>query len=268
MNKYVERIYNGLWKENPTIVLMLGMCPTLAVTTSAINGVGMGVSTLFVLVLSNLIISLCRKIIPDEVRLPAYIVIAASLVTVVDLIMQAYTPSLYDALGIYIPLIVVNCIILGRAEAYAGKNEPLLSAADGLGMGLGFTVALIIIGSIRELIGAGTIFNHTVFVSRPFPPIAIFVKSPGAFLIIGFLIAIINALKIKNRSGELVNGCDEGCMGCSFAQFQNPQAAAAKSTAAVKNATAAVKAATEQARTDAKKKDGNVSASSGKGENK
>ena len=182
--------------------------------------------------------------------------------------MQAYTPSLYDALGIYIPLIVVNCIILGRAEAYAGKNEPLLSAADGLGMGLGFTVALIIIGSIRELIGAGTIFNHTVFVSRPFPPIAIFVKSPGAFLIIGFLIAIINALKIKNRSGELVNGCDEGCMGCSFAQFQNPQAAAAKSTAAVKNATAAVKAATEQARTDAKKKDGNVSASSGKGENK
>lgn len=162
MNKYVERLYNGLWKENPTTILMLGMCPTLAVTTSAINGIGMGLSTLVVLILSNLIISLCRNIIPDEVRLPAYIVIAASLVTVVDLVMQAYTPSLYDALGIYIPLIVVNCIILGRAEAYAGKNEPALAAADGLGMGLGFTIALVIIGAVRELLGNGTAFGAAV----------------------------------------------------------------------------------------------------------
>ena len=253
MNKYFERIYNGLWKENPTIVLMLGMCPTLAVTTSAKNGVGMGLSTLFVLVLCNLIISLARKIIPDEVRLPAYIVIAASLVTVVDLFMQAYTPGLYSSLGIYIPLIVVNCIILGRAEAYAGKNEPLLSVADGLGMGLGFTIALVIIGAVREFIGAGTIFGATIFTARPFPPIGIFVKAPGAFLVIGILIAILNALQFKNRSNALVDGCDEGCMGCNFAELQTaPKAAAKPAAEAVKDATAKIKAATEAAKAEGK----------------
>ena len=150
MNKCIERLYNGIIKENPTFVLMLGMCPTLAVTTTAINGIGMGLSTTAVLVFSNLIISALRKIIPDRVRIPAYIVIVASLVTIVQLLLQAYVPSLYSALGIYIPLIVVNCIILGRAEAYAAKNGPLESAFDGIGMGLGFTVGLTCIAIVRE----------------------------------------------------------------------------------------------------------------------
>ena len=161
MNKYVERLYNGIVKENPSLVLMLGMCPTLAVTTSAVNGIGMGLSTLAVLIFSNLIISLMRKIIPDQVRLPAYIVIVASLVTVVDLLLQAYAPGLYSALGIYIPLIVVNCIILGRAEAYANKVGPGLALFDGLGMGLGFTVALTLISTdvFKPLTVGITIFN-------------------------------------------------------------------------------------------------------------
>ena len=165
MKPCTERIYNGVIKENPTLVLMLGMCPTLAVTTSCMNGFGMGVSTLVVLVMSNLVISALRKVIPDAVRLPAYIVIVASLVTVVELLMEAYVPDIYDALGIYIPLIVVNCIILGRAEAYASKNPPLLSAMDGLGMGLGFTISLSVIGLIRELLGAGTVFGMQVMPS-------------------------------------------------------------------------------------------------------
>lgn len=151
MNQYTERIFNGIIKENPAIILMLGMCPTLAVTTSAINGLGMGLSTLVVLIFSNLIISMMRNIIPDQVRLPAYIVIVASLVTVVDLGMQAYVPDLYRSLGIYIPLIVVNCIILGRAEAYANKVTPDLAVMDGVGMGFGFTIALTVIGLVREL---------------------------------------------------------------------------------------------------------------------
>ena len=155
MKPWLERIYNGVVKENPSFVLMLGMCPTLAVTTSATNGIGMGLSTMAVLIVSNLIISLVRKIIPADVRLPAYIVIVASLVTVVELLMEAYTPSIYSALGIYIPLIVVNCIILGRAEAYASKNPPFLSVMDGVGMGLGFTIALLVLGIFRELLGAG-----------------------------------------------------------------------------------------------------------------
>ncbi|MDD3795121.1 MAG: electron transport complex subunit E, partial [Lachnospiraceae bacterium] len=162
MKPWVERIYNGVVKENPSFVLMLGMCPTLAVTTSARNGLGMGVSTLAVLVISNYIISLLRKVIPDEVRLPAYIVIVASLVTVVELLMEAFMPGLYGALGIYIPLIVVNCIILGRAEAYASKNPPVLSIFYGIGMGLGFTIALTIIGLVRELLGSGTVFGYGV----------------------------------------------------------------------------------------------------------
>ena len=160
MNRCTERLYNGLIKENPTFVLMLGMCPTLAVTTSAINGVGMGLSTTVVLVLSNMLISMLRKIIPDSVRMPAFIVVVASFVTIVQFLLEGFVPSLYDALGLYIPLIVVNCIILGRAESYASKNPVLPSIFDGIGMGLGFTVGLTCIGVVREIIGAGQAFGY------------------------------------------------------------------------------------------------------------
>ena len=187
MNKYVERLYNGIIKENPTFVLMLGMCPTLAVTSSAVNGLGMGLSTTVVLICSNLLISLFRKVIPNGVRMPAYIVIVASLVTVVQFLMQAYLPSLSAALGVYIPLIVVNCIILGRAESYASKNPPVESIFDGMGMGLGFTMGLTIIGLIREILGAGTFFNIKIF-GDWFTPITIFIMAPGAFLVLGFLL--------------------------------------------------------------------------------
>lgn len=215
MKAYWERIYNGVVKENPTFILMLGMCPTLAVTTSAINGLGMGLSSLVVLAISNLVISLLRKVIPDEVRLPAYIVIVASFVTVVELLMEAYMQSLYGALGIYIPLIVVNCIILGRAEAYASKNPPLLSVMDGLGMGLGFTCSLFVIGVLREFLGNGTVFGLDTTFGGAYKPMMIFVKAPGAFLILAFLIAILNACHVKNRSDKLVeSGCDGHCAGC------------------------------------------------------
>ena len=207
-----ERIYNGIIKENPAFILMLGMCPTLAVTTSAINGLGMGLSSLVVLAISNVVISLLRKVIPDEVRLPAFIVIVASFVTVVELLMEAYMESLYASLGIYIPLIVVNCIILGRAEAYASKNPPLLSLFDGLGMGLGFTIALVIIGSIRELLGAGSIFGYAL--PGNFEPIAFFVRAPGAFLVLAVVVAIMNAVGIKNRANKVVEGCDGCCTSC------------------------------------------------------
>lgn len=214
MNQYMERIYNGVVKENPALILMLGMCPTLAVTTSAINGIGMGLSTLAVLIFSNLIISMMRNIIPDQVRLPAYIVIVASLVTIVDLVMQAYVPSLYSALGIYIPLIVVNCIILGRAEAYANKVTPDLALFDGVGMGLGFTIALTIIGLLREFLGAGTAFG---FQALPdfIEPIAIFVKAPGAFLIIAIIIAVMNAANIATKANSKVESCDGCCSSCA-----------------------------------------------------
>ncbi|MCD8336845.1 MAG: electron transport complex subunit E [Lachnospiraceae bacterium] len=214
MNQYMERIYNGVVKENPSLVLMLGMCPTLAVTTSAINGLGMGISSMIVLIFSNMIISALRNVIPDEVRLPAYIVITASLVTIVDLLMQAYTPGLYDSLGIYIPLIVVNCIILGRAEAYANKHTPDLAAFDGIGMGLGFTIALTVIGLVRELVGAGTAFGCTIL-PESVPPIAIFVKAPGAFLVIAFIIAIMNGVHIHTEANKKVEGCDGCCATCS-----------------------------------------------------
>lgn len=213
MKAYWERIYNGVVKENPAFILMLGMCPTLAVTTSAINGLGMGLSSLVVLAISNVVISLLRKAIPDEVRLPAYIVIVASFVTVVELLMEAYMESLYAALGIYIPLIVVNCIILGRAEAYASKNPPLLSLFDGLGMGLGFTVALVIVGSIREILGAGSIFG--IALPGNFEPIAFFVRAPGAFLVLAVVVAIMNAVGIKSRANKVVEGCDGCCANCS-----------------------------------------------------
>ena len=216
MSKYTERIYNGVVTENPTFIMMLGMCPTFAVTTSAINGFGMGVSTLVVLILANWMISLVRRIIPDQVRLPAYIVIVASLVTVVQLLIQAYIPFLYDALGIYIPLIVVNCIILGRAEAYASKNPPVLSIFDGLGMGLGFTLALTLIGFVRELLGNGTAFGYQIMPAF-YKPIGIIVKAPGAFLVLAIIIAIMNAAQIKNRANDMVEGCDGCCASCANA---------------------------------------------------
>ena len=198
MNKNVERLYNGLIKENPTFVLMLGMCPTLAVTSSAINGLGMGLSTTVVLVLSNMLISAFRKVIPDGVRMPAYIVIVASLVTVVQFIMQAYTPSLSESLGVYIPLIVVNCIILGRAEAYASKNNPIASLFDGLGMGLGFTLALSVLGIVRELLGSGSIFGYTL--PEIFPRTILMILPPGAFFTLAFLMVIFNLLKNKKNA--------------------------------------------------------------------
>ena len=212
MKPCVERIYNGLVKENPVFVLMLGMCPTLAVTTSAINGFGMGMSSLVVLAVSNLVISMLHKIIPDEVRLPAFIVVVASFVTVVELLMEAYLQSLYAALGIYIPLIVVNCIILGRAEAYASKNPPLLSLFDGIGMGLGFTVGLTIIGAIREILGSGSIFGISI---PGYEPMAFFIRAPGAFLVLAVLVAIMNAVGIKNRANKITEGCDGCCASCS-----------------------------------------------------
>ncbi len=211
MNRYLERIYNGIVKENPTFILMLGMCPTLAVSTAASNGVGMGIATTAVLILSNVIISALRKVIPDEVRLPSYIVIVATLVTIVELLIKAYVPALYAALGIYIPLIVVNCIILGRAEAYANKNSVGLAFFDGLGMGLGFTIALTVIGFIRELLGNGTVFGFKVLSQ----PIGIFIKAPGAFLVLAVVIAVLNAMQVKNRGNELVNGCDGCCATCA-----------------------------------------------------
>ena len=215
MNKYLERLYNGIIKENPTLVLMLGMCPTLAVSTRASNGIGMGLSTLAVLVLSNLVISLLRKVIPNQVRLPAYIVIVASLVTVTELLIEAYLPAVYEALGIYIPLIVVNCIILGRAEAYANKNTPLLSIFDGIGMGLGFTLALTLAGAVREILGSGTFFGLQVL-PKSVEPIGIFVQPPGAFLVIALFIIIMNAIGIKTRQRQLVeSGCDGCCAGCT-----------------------------------------------------
>lgn len=195
MNKLFERLYNGLIKENPTFVLMLGMCPTLAVTTSAINGAGMGLATTAILVMSNFLISLLRKVIPDKVRIPAFIVIIASFVTLVQFIMQAYVPSLYDSLGIFIPLIVVNCIILGRAESYASKNPVLPSIFDGIGMGLGFTAGLTIIGAVREFLGAGSIFGFQI-ISDNIDKISIFVFAPGAFFVLAAIVAIMNKINI------------------------------------------------------------------------
>lgn len=218
-NTPIERLYNGLLKENPTFVLALGMCPTLAVTTSAINGMGMGLTTTVVLTLSNVFISLLRKIIPDRVRIPAFIVVIASFVTVVELLLEGYIPSLYDSLGIYIPLIVVNCIILGRAESYAFKNKVLPSLFDGLGMGLGFTIALTIIGAVRELLGAGAIFGVNVMPDS-YVPCAIFIMAPGAFFVLAVLTAIQNKVKIigtkkgKDMS-KIQSGCGHDCLNCN-----------------------------------------------------
>ena len=220
MNKCTERLMNGLVKENPTFVLMLGMCPTLAVTTSAINGIGMGLSTTAVLIMSNMMISMLRKIIPDSVRMPAFIVIVASVVTIVDFLMEGFVPSLYDSLGLYIPLIVVNCIILGRAESYASKNPVIPSIFDGIGMGLGFTVGLTSIGIVRELIGSGKIFNMQILPDS-YEPFTIFILAPGAFFVLACLVALQN--KVKNnlaRKGKKVPeaaGCGASCASCGNA---------------------------------------------------
>ena len=192
---------NGVLKENPTFVLFLGMCPTLAVTTSAFNAVGMGVSTMAVLIFSNIFISLLRKFIPDKVRIAAYVVVIASFVTIIEMILKAYAQAVSASLGIYIPLIVVNCIILGRAEAFASKNGAIKAAVDGLGMGVGFTCALLIIGSIREILGAGTFFGLTLF-GEAFQPVSIMILPPGAFLTLGLVVMTINLISNRKKKGE------------------------------------------------------------------
>lgn len=192
MNK-LKILTNGILKENPTLVLLLGMCPTLGTTTSALNGLGMGAATTFVLMCSNLVISLLKNLIPDMVRIPSFIVVIATFVTVLQMLMQAYLPSLYDSLGLFIPLIVVNCIVLGRAEAFAAKNTPFDSLLDGIGMGLGFTCSLTILGAIREVLGSGAIFGVTLLPADY--NILAFVLAPGAFLVLGFLIALMNKIK-------------------------------------------------------------------------
>jgi electron transport complex protein RnfE len=183
----------GFLKENPILVLLLGTCPTLAVTSSAVNGLGMGLATTFVLFMSNVFISVVKDFVPDKVRIPAFVVVIASFVTIVDLLMQAYTPSLSNQLGIFIPLIVVNCIVLGRAEAFAAKNNVYSSFIDGMGMGLGFTLALVVMGSIREMLGAGAIFGYK-FIPETADGVLIFILAPGAFITLGFMIAILKKI--------------------------------------------------------------------------
>ena len=219
-----ERLINGIIKENPTFVLMLGMCPTLAITTSAINGIGMGLTTTVILAASNLMISLLRNFIPDSVRMPAYIVVVASFVTIVQMLLQGFIPFLYSSLGIYIPLIVVNCIILGRAEAYASKNKPIPSLFDGIVMGLGFTLSITCIGAVRELIGAGTIFGKQILPladaaagKMGYEPVTIFILAPGAFFVLAFLSAIQNKFKLgaAKRGIDPSNpDCKGGCASC------------------------------------------------------
>lgn len=199
----------GIIKENPVLVLILGTCPTLAVTTMASNGIGMGLAATFVLVCSNIVISLLKNVIPDKVRIPCYIVIIAGFVTLLSSLMEAFVPDLYSSLGLFLQLIVVNCIILGRAEMFASKNGVLASALDGLGMGLGFTLALVIIGSIREILGSGTWFGITL-TANLFSPISIFVLAPGGFLIYGLVIAAVNKL----TKGKAIKKKDFGCEGC------------------------------------------------------
>ena len=225
MNKCTERVYNGLIKENPTFVLMLGMCPTLAVTTSANNGLGMGLSTTVVLVLSTMLISMLRKVIPDSVRMPAFIVVVASFVTIVQFLLEGFVPSLYDSLGLYIPLIVVNCIILGRAESYASKNPVLPSIFDGIGMGLGFTFGLTCIAIVREFIGTGAIFGVQILPLADaaagkggYVPVTIFILPAGAFLVLAFLVAGMNRLKRhaaqKGKKIAEPQGCGTDCASC------------------------------------------------------
>jgi Na+-translocating ferredoxin:NAD+ oxidoreductase subunit E len=196
MSEIINRLKTGIIDENPVFVQVLGMCPTLAVTTSANNGLGMGLATTAVLALSNLVISLLRNIIPGKVRIPAFIVVIASFVTVVELLLQGFIPALYNSLGLFIPLIVVNCVILGRAEAYASKNSAIKSLFDGLGMGLGFTLSLTVLGVVREVLGAGTAFGVTVMPSF-YTPATIFILAPGAFIVLGLLMAAFNHIRSK-----------------------------------------------------------------------
>ncbi|MCR5451183.1 MAG: electron transport complex subunit E [Lachnospiraceae bacterium] len=224
-----ERLYNGIIKENPVFIQLLGICPTLAVTTSAFNGLGMGLSATVVLALSNLLISALRKVIPDRVRMPAFIVVVASFVTIVQFLVQGYLPELYKSLGIFIPLIVVNCIILGRAESYASKHPIIPSFFDGIGMGLGFTVSLIFIGGVREILGSGAFFGYQILPladaaagKAGFTPISIFVLAPGAFFVLALLVVIMNIVRAKQeakgRPLPAKNGCLSGeCSGCSLA---------------------------------------------------
>ncbi len=206
---YLKEFTKGLIKENPTLVTLLGMCPTLAITTMAFNAIGMGAAATFVLICSNVVISLLKKVIPKQVRLPSYIVIIAGFVTLIQLILQAYLPSIYDALGIYLPLITVNCIILGRAEMFASKNNVLSSALDGAGMGIGFTLALFVVGSIREIFGSGTWFSGTDFEITVCPPImepmTLFILPAGGFFVLGCVIALVN--KLANRKPPEATGC-------------------------------------------------------------
>jgi electron transport complex protein RnfE len=194
---YFKTITNGLIKENPTFVLMLGMCPTLGTTTSALNGMSMGLATTFVVICSNVVISLLENLIPDKIRIPAFIVVIATFVTIIQMAMEAYLPALYDSLGLFIPLIVVNCIVLGRAEAFAAKNNPFASLCDGLGIGLGFTFGLTLLGIVRELLGSGALFSLRIFPEEY--SVLIFVLAPGAFITLGYLIAIINKLKTAKK---------------------------------------------------------------------
>ncbi len=189
----LKNFTKGFIKENPVFVLLLGMCPTLGVTSSATNGLGMGLATTFVLVMANIVVSLVKSQIPDKVRIPAFIVIIATFVTIVELVMQAYLPSLFESLGLFIPLIVVNCIVLGRAEAFASKNNLVSSVVDGLGMGLGFSFALTMLGAVREILGSGKLFDITLF-SEDYVML-LFVLAPGAFIVLGYLIAVINKMK-------------------------------------------------------------------------
>lgn len=269
MNTCVERLKNGIITENPTFVMMLGMCPTLAVTSSAINGLGMGLTTTAVLVLSNAVISLLRKVIPDKVRIPGFIVIVASFVTIIQLLLQAYLPFLNKALGVYIPLIVVNCIILGRAEAYASKNSVVPSIFDGLGMGLGFTFGLTCIGICREILGSGAIFG-VEFIPSDYH-ITFFVLAPGAFLVLAFLTAIQNKLKMPSATnvpgGDGGIACGGNCAQCVGSNCvankgileaervaaKAAKAQAAKEAAAKKKAASAANAAEKEAKASSNK---------------
>ncbi len=263
MNRITERLKNGILTENPTFVLMLGMCPTLATTTSAMNGIGMGLTTTAVLAFSNLLISALRKIIPDRVRIPAFIVVVASLVTIVEMVLKAYIPSLNKALGIYIPLIVVNCIILGRAEAYASQNPLIPSFFDGVGMGLGFTLGLTSIGIFRELLGNGSVFGLRIMPAS-YQPISIFVLAPGAFFVLAMLTALQNKLKVKGATyvdGEERDiACGGDCSACTGAVCaENHRMIAAdvekkKAEAAAKAKELAAKKAAEKAKMEAEAK--------------
>ena len=213
MNEKVRIVWNGIFKENPSLRLVLGTCPTLAVTTLAVNGLGMGLSATFVLICSGIVVSLLRNIIPDKVRLPAYITIIAAFVTMLMMLVKAYLPSLNTSLGVYLPLIVVNCIILGRAEMFASKNKVLDSALDGLGMGLGFTLTLVLMGSIREILGNGTFFGLDLHL--PIEPMIMFVTPPGGFLVFGILMALV--IWIEEKTGNTIKR-KSGCGSCPHAE--------------------------------------------------